>query len=76
LFKIAILQGVSLWHFHVYMCHNLNWFILSIFPLSTLLLVILAGLKILYLFSYRKYITLFTFLISFFYPPFLLCDLP
>jgi hypothetical protein len=29
LFKMAI-QGVSLWHFHVYVCYNFNWFI-SIF---------------------------------------------
>jgi hypothetical protein len=34
LYKIAI-QGVSLWHFHVYMYYNLNWFIPSIFRLST-----------------------------------------
>jgi hypothetical protein len=35
LFKIAI-QGVSLWHFNVHMYYNLNWFIPSIFLLSTL----------------------------------------
>jgi hypothetical protein len=35
LFKIAI-QGISLWHFHVYMYYNLNWFIPSIFLLSIL----------------------------------------
>jgi hypothetical protein len=35
LFKIAI-QGVSLWHFYIYMYCNLNWFISSIFLLSTL----------------------------------------
>jgi hypothetical protein len=35
LYKIAI-QGVSLWHFHVYMYCNLNWFTPSIFLLSTL----------------------------------------
>jgi hypothetical protein len=35
LFKIAT-QGVSLWHFHVNMYYNLNWFISSIFLLSTL----------------------------------------
>jgi hypothetical protein len=33
LFMIAI-QVVSLWHFHVYMYDNLNWFIPSIFLLS------------------------------------------
>jgi hypothetical protein len=30
------LWGVSLWHFHVYMYYNLNWFMPSIFFLSTL----------------------------------------
>jgi hypothetical protein len=35
LYKIAT-QGVSLWHFHVYMYYYLNWFIPSIFLLSTL----------------------------------------
>jgi hypothetical protein len=35
LFKITT-QGVSLWHFHVYMYYNPNWFISSIFLLSTL----------------------------------------
>jgi hypothetical protein len=35
LFKISI-QVVSLWHFHVYMYYNLNWFISSIFLLSNL----------------------------------------
>jgi hypothetical protein len=46
LFKIAI-QGVSLWHFHVNMYYNLNWFTPSIFRLSPLVLVISTGLKIL-----------------------------
>jgi hypothetical protein len=35
LFKVGI-QGVSLWHFHVYMYYNQNWLILSIVLLSTL----------------------------------------
>jgi hypothetical protein len=35
LFKIAI-QGVSLWHFLVYVYCNMNWFISSIFLLSIL----------------------------------------
>jgi hypothetical protein len=68
LFKIAI-HGVSLWHFHVYMYYNPNWFI-SVFLLSTLVpffVVILTGLNILYSFLYRKYI--FIFLTSFFYHP-------
>jgi hypothetical protein len=34
-FKIAT-QGVSLWHFHVYMYYSTIWFISSIFLLSTL----------------------------------------
>jgi hypothetical protein len=34
LFKIA--QGVSLWHVHVCMHYNPNWFISSVFLLSTL----------------------------------------
>jgi hypothetical protein len=33
--KISV-QGVSLWHFYVRMYYNLNWFISSIFLLSTL----------------------------------------
>jgi hypothetical protein len=36
LFKIAI-HGVSLYHFHVYMYYNSNWFIFSIFLLSILM---------------------------------------
>jgi hypothetical protein len=32
------MQGVSLWHIHVFMYRNLNWFIPSIFLLSTLVL--------------------------------------
>jgi hypothetical protein len=35
LFRIAV-QGVSLWHFHVYMYYNPNWPISSVFLLSTL----------------------------------------
>jgi hypothetical protein len=35
--KTAI-QGVSRWHFHVHMYYNPNWFTLSIFRLSTLVL--------------------------------------
>jgi hypothetical protein len=34
LFKIAV-QGFSLWHFHVYMYYDLNWFISFIFLFST-----------------------------------------
>jgi hypothetical protein len=46
LFKIAT-QGVSLWHFHVYMNYSLIWFTSSIFLFSTLvnfLMVVLIGL--------------------------------
>jgi hypothetical protein len=35
LFKVAV-QWVSLWHFRVYVYYNPNWFIPSIFLLSTL----------------------------------------
>jgi hypothetical protein len=35
LFKISI-QGVSLWHFHVCKFYNPDWFISSVFLLSTL----------------------------------------
>jgi hypothetical protein len=48
-----------LWHFHMFMYYNPNWFISSFFPPfyhSSLLRVISTGLKILYLFLYRKYI--------------------
>jgi hypothetical protein len=34
LFKVST-RGVSLWNFHVYMYYNPNWFISSIFLLST-----------------------------------------
>jgi hypothetical protein len=55
LFKITI-QGVSLWHFHVCMYYNPNWFIPSIFlPFSPLLMVISTVLKIIYSLLYKKY---------------------
>jgi hypothetical protein len=47
LVKIAT-QGVYLWHFHVYMYYNLNWFhfpYFSPFYLSPLPMVISTGLK-------------------------------
>jgi hypothetical protein len=51
LFKIAT-QGVSLWHFYVYIYYNLNWFISSIFLhstfLSLFLMVVSTSLKVLY----------------------------
>jgi hypothetical protein len=49
------IQGVSLWHFHVYMYCNLNWFIPLYFSpcyISLLLLVISTGFKILYSFFF------------------------
>jgi hypothetical protein len=58
-------QGVSLWHFHVYMYYNLNGFIASIFLLSTLvsfLMVISIGLKILKSFLCKEYINHIHFL--------------
>jgi hypothetical protein len=33
---MTVTQGFSLWYFHEYMFYNLNWFISSIFLLSTL----------------------------------------
>jgi hypothetical protein len=67
LFKIAA-QGVSLWHFHVYMFFTLGWFISSIFSsfyLSPFLMVVSTGLKILYSFLYRvhNHIHLLNFLL-------------
>jgi hypothetical protein len=32
----CLFKGVSLWHLPLYMYYNSNWFILSIFSLSTL----------------------------------------
>jgi hypothetical protein len=45
-------QGVSLWHFQIYMCCNPNWF--SSFYLSPILMVVSTGFKILYSFFYRE----------------------
>jgi hypothetical protein len=36
IFLKILIQGVSLWHFHVYMYYNPTWFIFSVFLLSTL----------------------------------------
>jgi hypothetical protein len=52
--------------------HTLHF---SPFYLSPLPMVILTGLKILYPFVYRKYIS-HSHLLNFFYPPSLVCDLP
>jgi hypothetical protein len=71
LFKIAT-QGISLWHFRVYLVHL---FYFSSFYFSLSLMVVSISLRILYLFLHREYINLFT-LTSFFYPPLLMCDLP
>jgi hypothetical protein len=77
LFKITT-QVVSLWHFHVYMYYNPNWFISSFFffYLCSLLIVISTGLKILYSFLYRKYIIQFTFWTSPFILPLLYVPSP
>jgi hypothetical protein len=76
LFKITI-PGVFLWHFHIYMHYNPNWLIFCFSPFYlSLLMVISTGLKILYLFLYRNYIThidLSNFLLS---HPSLMYDLP
>jgi hypothetical protein len=57
-FHLFNIQGVSLWHFHVYMYYNLNWLIPSIFLLSTLVPSYgdFTDLKVLYSFLYRQYI--------------------
>jgi hypothetical protein len=58
LYKIAM-QGVLLWHFHVCMYYYLNWFIPSIFLLSSLVSPSYGDfkrLKILYSFLHMKYI--------------------
>jgi hypothetical protein len=81
LFKIAM-QGVSLWHFNVYMYYNLNWFIpfifllnFLIFLLSALLMMISTGLKFFIHSCIGKKSTIFTFLTSFFYSPSSVSDL-
>jgi hypothetical protein len=69
----------SLWHFHVYMYYNLNWFISSIFLLSTLapfLWWFQLVLKFYIHSSIEGTSTIFTFFTSFFYPTPLICDLP
>jgi hypothetical protein len=56
LFKIAI-QYASLWHFHICIITQIGSSSLFFsFLLSSLLLVISKGLKILYSLLYRKYI--------------------
>jgi hypothetical protein len=78
LFKIDI-QGVSLWHFHVYMYDSQIWFISSIFSffyLSPFLMVVSMDLKILYSFLYRKYINHIHLLNVLLLPPHPICDLP
>jgi hypothetical protein len=68
-----------LWHFHVYMYYNPNWFIFSIFLHSTLL-PSLWWFQLIYKFYIHSCIestsTIFTFLFSFFYPISLVGDLP
>jgi hypothetical protein len=48
-----------LWYFHVYIFYNPNWLISCIFLhfyLSPFLMVVSAGLRILYVFLYSKYL--------------------
>jgi hypothetical protein len=71
LFKIAI-QGVSLWHFHVYVHCNPNLFISFIFLLSSLVSFLwwLQQVQKFCIYScIEKTSTTFTCLTSFFYPP-------
>jgi hypothetical protein len=60
------LQGISLWHFHVYMYYILSWFIVlhfSLLFLSPTLMVILASLNVLYSeFSLNKYFSIINIL--------------
>jgi hypothetical protein len=58
LFKIAI-QSISLWHFYVYMYYSAEWSSPLFFSIRepSFLVVISTGLKILYSFFYRKYIS-------------------
>jgi hypothetical protein len=60
-----------MWHLHVYMYYHPSDPLSLISPLYliVIIIVITTGLKILYSFFYRKYITILTFLTSFFYPP-------
>jgi hypothetical protein len=55
LFKIAT-QGVSLWHFHVFISELVPLLCFSSFYLIPLLILVSTGLKILYSFLYREYI--------------------
>jgi hypothetical protein len=65
-------QGVSLWHFHVYMYYSPIWFISSVFLIS-ILVPFLWWFQLvwkLYIhFCTESTSIIFTFLTSFFYPP-------
>jgi hypothetical protein len=67
-----------LWHFHVYMYYNLNWFIFfyfSSFYLSPLLWWFQRDLKFYIHSCIKNTSTIFTLLTSFFYVPPLICDI-
>jgi hypothetical protein len=55
-------HGISSWYFHVYMCYKTSSFISSIFSSFyhwLILMVVSAGLTILYSFLYRRYVNHF-----------------
>jgi hypothetical protein len=77
-FKIAT-QGVSLWHFHLFVYYSLIWFISSIFLLSTLILFLWWFWLVLKVYIHsciESTSTIFTFLASFFYSALRIYDLP
>jgi hypothetical protein len=71
-------KEVFLWYFHVYMYYNPNWFIFSIFLHSTLVPFLWCFQLVLefYIHSCIENISTTFILVSFFYPTFLVCDLP
>jgi hypothetical protein len=75
LFKITA-QGVSLWHFHMYIYYSPIWFNSSIFLHSTLVPFLCWFQFKIFHSCIESASTIFTFLTSFFYPPPLVCDLP
>jgi hypothetical protein len=65
-------QGVSLWHFHVYMYYSPIWFISSVFLISVLVPFLWwfqLVWKLYIHFCTESTSIIFTFLTSFFYPP-------
>jgi hypothetical protein len=78
LFKVAT-QGVSLWHFNVYLYiiqpELVHLLYFSSFYLSLLFMVAWKNLKLLYSFLYREYI-MYVHLLNFFLLPSLTCMWP